>query len=268
VAASPSPFANLSPRQKRIAAVAGAGGLVALVVILGRRSAPAPAPVAAEEVDPYADEAVVPLGDPPFEPYSTFADNSEAAAMLGTAVTDGLGEVSGALFGQQQGFEAWAAALQAQQDAAREDFRALTEEGLPALGAGISGEIGNLPGQIADALKPKKGKPPKKAPNGFRWVWTGTAWQLIPKKGGNGKPNKPGGGGGKPGGGNKPGKDRKAPAPTLTPGVARPLSPSSGAAAMASRSPGTLRRPVGPARPGRPLHGSVAASRPIKKPRR
>jgi hypothetical protein len=93
------PLANLSPRQRRYAVVAGVAGLLALVVLLGRRSSPAAAPAATDAVaadaaayDPAASSAYIDPSSYAFPP-----DNSAYAASLGSAVADSLGEVTEAI---------------------------------------------------------------------------------------------------------------------------------------------------------------------------
>lgn len=97
-AAGKGPLANLSPRQRRYVVVAGVAGLLALVVLLGRRSSPADAAPSDVVVDPasgYDATAGSAYVDP--SSYAFPPDNSAYAASLGSAVSDSLGEVTEAI---------------------------------------------------------------------------------------------------------------------------------------------------------------------------
>lgn len=76
-------WANLSPRAKQITLALGGAAILAVIALMSRRSTGGG--VTSQGTG----------GEPPFG--STFADNGEAAAGLGTAITGGLGDVATAL---------------------------------------------------------------------------------------------------------------------------------------------------------------------------
>jgi hypothetical protein len=85
-------FANLDPRQRRMAIAGVIAGIASLIVLLSRRGASAepPANLDTETVavtDPYFDSAMQ-TGAPPFD-YG--GANDAFAGQLSTAVTDALG---------------------------------------------------------------------------------------------------------------------------------------------------------------------------------
>lgn len=90
--ASSGPLANLSPRQRRYVLVAGVAGFLALVVLLGRRTAPpaAAAETVGETYDPSSVEGSV------VDPYALGfpADNGAAMASFQNAVVDSLEELT------------------------------------------------------------------------------------------------------------------------------------------------------------------------------
>lgn len=156
---------SLNPKQKRMAAIVGVAMLLALIVLLNRRSSPAALPLE-ESGGGYADDAeeiarydTVPVG-------STFADNGPGFGQLSTALTDSLGEVGGTL-------DEVGTSLDFQTDAFIEEQEALGVLGeevgdltkaLPSIGAGLAGEIGNLRVQNQNAKKAaaKKAKAQRK----------------------------------------------------------------------------------------------------------
>lgn len=165
---------NLDPRQKRMLAVAGVGVVLALIVVLSRRSAPAPAAAdtaastSAYEGDQWSAPAVPP---------STYADNGAAAGAISSEISDALYDTSDALDYQSEQFEALSEG---------------TTEGLGLVGAGLSAQAGTLTA-LQKRLRALE-RQNKKLTKAIR------------------QDNRPGGGkGGKGGGPNKPGKGNKPP---------------------------------------------------------
>jgi hypothetical protein len=133
-------FKKLSPKNKRIAAAIGIAMVLALIVLLGRRNQQEPASTDPQATDSTGDLGEpVPLGDPPFQPQSTFADNGAAAGVLSTAITQGLGEVGSSLDAESQAFTDLADQL-----------------GTPAAAPGPLGAVGSNKGQQAALAKQKQ----------------------------------------------------------------------------------------------------------------
>jgi len=79
---------RLTPRQKKIALALAGGGLLALIALMSRRGSSTAA--AAPDAGQLGATGTLPAG-------TTFADNGEQAAALGTDITGALGDVSTAL---------------------------------------------------------------------------------------------------------------------------------------------------------------------------
>ncbi len=151
---------NLSPQQRRYAAVIGMAALLGLAVLLRRKGGPVEG---GEGVSPgQAPVMASPSSGAPFEPESTFADNGEAAGQLGTAITEGLGAVGEGLGRVDEGLERVDERLGSLGDASPGDLPPIA----PRPGW-RNRPSGRWPGQAGAQTGPKS----KKAPASERRWW-------------------------------------------------------------------------------------------------
>lgn len=218
-------WSALSPRQKQLTIAAAGAGVLALIVLLGRRRQPAPA---AEQGLPTDTGQPVPGGAAPWG--STFADNGAAAAGLSTELTSGLGAVA---TGQQQILELLR----------NPTVVTVPAEAAPA--AAVEPPVTNIylaePRQAelaAPATPPAQPAPVArpKAKEGYRFVQTkgprtGQSYNVIQRRGQNFRVYE---GGGKP---VPAGPSKSKPAPKAK---AKPSSPSK----RPARTPTPPRRPA------------------------
>lgn len=132
---------HLDPKQKKIVAAVGAGGALALVVLLSRRSD-------TSTEAPATDAGLGTVADPG---PSSFADNGAGFGQLSTSLSDGLGQVSSALAGMPTADD-YANAVSNGVNQGIGDYFAAHPNDPPAMAA---------PGQLSDTGDPTASTAPK-----------------------------------------------------------------------------------------------------------